>query len=167
MGCLLGAGALAAEPDSTVCFEGRAVNGSQQPLPGVKVVLIGTPLSTMTDGTGAFTLAGDAGFLAKSPRSLALEFTAAGCEARTRIHLLNDDIPLFLRSLYLEYASLIRPWEWEADAPARRDTPETADGPAAYEFFEHVNKMACDKTGNRWRRPDANRRLPPGRRGWK
>lgn len=85
MGCLLGAGALAAEPYSTVCFEGRAVNGSQQPLPGVKVVLIGTPLSTMTDGTGAFTLAGDAGSLAKSPRSLALEFTAAGCEARTLV----------------------------------------------------------------------------------
>ena len=79
------AGALAAEPDSTVCFEGRAVNGAQQPFPGVKVVLIGTPLSTMTDGTGAFTIAGDAGSLAKSPRSLALEFTAAGCEARTLV----------------------------------------------------------------------------------
>jgi len=69
-----------------------------------------------------------------------------GYEAHPRIHLLNDDIPLFLRSLYLEYASLIRPWEWEADAPGRRDTPETTVGPAAYEFFEHIGKVACDKT---------------------
>jgi hypothetical protein len=69
-----------------------------------------------------------------------------GHEKHPPIHLLNDDIPLFLRSLYLEYAVVIRPWELEPDHPKDRKGPETPVGPAAYEFFEHPGKMAVDKT---------------------
>jgi hypothetical protein len=69
-----------------------------------------------------------------------------GYEAHPRIALLNDDVPLFLRSLYREYAVLIRPWELEADTPRRRNGPETIAGPAAYEFFEHPGRWAVDKT---------------------
>ena len=69
-----------------------------------------------------------------------------GYEAHPRIALLNDDVRLFLRSLYLEYAVLIRPWELEPDQPKNRKGPETPVGPAAYEFFEHPGRWAVDKT---------------------
>jgi hypothetical protein len=69
-----------------------------------------------------------------------------GYEAHPRIYLLNDDVPLFLRSLYKEYAVLIRPWELEPDIPKNRATPATPVGPAAYEFFEHPGRWAVDKT---------------------
>jgi hypothetical protein len=69
-----------------------------------------------------------------------------GYEAHPRIYLLNDDVPLFLRSLYKEYAVLIRPWELEPDIPKNRTTPATPVGPAAYEFFEHPGRWAVDKT---------------------
>lgn len=69
-----------------------------------------------------------------------------GYEAHPRIYLLSDEVPLFLRSFYKEYAILIRPWELEPDSPKSRQTPETPVGPAAYEFFEHPGKWAVDKT---------------------
>jgi hypothetical protein len=69
-----------------------------------------------------------------------------GYEAHPRIYLLGDDVPLFLRSFYKEYAALIRPWELEPDSPKSRQTPETPVGPAVYEFFEHPGKWAVDKT---------------------
>ncbi len=69
-----------------------------------------------------------------------------GHEKHPPIHLLNDDIPLFLRSLFLEYAVVIRPWELEPDTPKNRKGPETPVGPAAYEFFEHPGRWAVDKT---------------------
>jgi len=69
-----------------------------------------------------------------------------GYESHPRIHLLNDEIPLFLRSLYREYAALIRPWEWEADNRQCPVSQEALAGPAAYEFFEHPGKWAVDKT---------------------
>ncbi|MDA1088619.1 MAG: hypothetical protein O2901_16595 [Verrucomicrobia bacterium] len=69
-----------------------------------------------------------------------------GHENHTRLHLLNDDIPSFLRSLYREYAALIRPWELEPDTAENRQGPETPVGPAAYEFFEHPRRWAVDKT---------------------
>jgi len=69
-----------------------------------------------------------------------------GYEAYPRIHLLNDDIPLFLKLLYREYAILIRPWEMEPDVSSNRKGPKTPVGPAAYEFFEHPGRMAVDKT---------------------
>jgi hypothetical protein len=69
-----------------------------------------------------------------------------GHEKHPPIHLLNDDIPLFLRSLFNEYAVVIRPWELEPDTPKNRKGPETPVGPAAYEFFEHPGRWAVDKT---------------------
>ncbi len=69
-----------------------------------------------------------------------------GYEAHPRIYLLSDEIPLFLRSFYKEYAVLIRPWELEPDTPKNRKGAETPVGPAAYEFFEHPGRWAVDKT---------------------
>jgi hypothetical protein len=69
-----------------------------------------------------------------------------GHEKHPPIHLLSDDIPLFLRSLYLEYAAVIRPWELEPDPSKNRKGPETPVGPVAYEFFEHPGRYAVDKT---------------------
>jgi hypothetical protein len=69
-----------------------------------------------------------------------------GYETHPRLHLLNDHVPLFLRSLYLEYAQLIRPWDMEPDTSPNRTTPATPVGKPAYEFFEHPGKMAVDKT---------------------
>jgi hypothetical protein len=69
-----------------------------------------------------------------------------GYEAHPRIYLLNDDVPLFLRSFYREYAVLIRPWELEPDPSKNRKGPETPVGPVAYEFFEHPDRYAVDKT---------------------
>jgi hypothetical protein len=69
-----------------------------------------------------------------------------GYEAHPRINLLNDRIPLFLRSLYREYAVLIRPWDLEPDIQRNRTTPATPVGKPVYEFWEHPNQWAVDKT---------------------